>query len=143
MEGITVASRHKSPAAPLLFLGYCGGEKIIRFVASSLGIGEPTGADKLGKNLELLHELFIEFTTRLIGRERLMPISGFIEAVPTNEDRAWSFSFIELEKEVGEAQNCACALVARPTDGLWQCVVGTMRKGVAVDDKQRPVHNEA
>src|SRR6185295_16227980 len=47
---------------------------------------------------------------------------------------------VEPQQEVGEADNCAAALVAAPSDGLWQRVVGAMCKRVAVDDKEGAGH---
>ena len=96
LEGITVAGRDKNRATAFLFLSYCGSQKILGFVAGRLGIGEPTSVDKLGQHLELLYELVIKFAASLVARERLMPVSGFIEAIPADEDRAWLLRLIEL-----------------------------------------------
>src|SRR5215470_17332880 len=83
--GISVASGDNNTAAAALFLGHCRSEKIISLITRGFGIGEATGCDELGEDLQLLDELVVEFTPALIGGKRFMSISGLCKRVPTDQ----------------------------------------------------------
>jgi hypothetical protein len=57
--------------------------------------------------------------------------------IVVDSEASWKAS---LQKEIGEAQDRAAALVAAPADRLRQGVVGAMGEGIAVDDEQRAGH---
>ena len=48
----------------------------------------------------------------------------------------------EAKKEVCEADNGAAPFVAVPPYGLGEGVIGPMRKGIAVDDQERPAQED-
>jgi hypothetical protein len=88
----------------------------------------------------LIYEFGVEFASALIVGKRPVPIGGLVQRVPGRQHRPGPFGVIEAEKKVCESQDGAATLVAPPSNGFWQCVVGAVRKRVAVDDEEGKGH---
>jgi hypothetical protein len=85
----------------------------------------------------LVHQLIIKRASGLIAFQRIMPVCGLIEAVPTDQHGARLLGLVEAKQEVGEAQDRTSSLVAPTTNGLRKRVIGAVRERVSVNDQQR------
>jgi hypothetical protein len=65
-------------------------------------------------------------------------VSRRLKRVPADQHRARPLGAIKLQQAIGKAENGAGGPVAIAPDVFRQSVVGAMREGITVDDKQRP-----
>ena len=93
------------------------------------------------QDIKLLTELGIEVTPGLIIGECLVPIGRSLKRIPPNENGPRAFVFVETQQKIREADDGSGTLVASTSDRLRERVIGSMRKGIAVDHKQRPPHD--
>ena len=121
-------------------VGHGCGEKLVGLVAGRLRISKAGGADQAGQDLQLIDQLLIELTAALIGRKQSLPECRHAEAIPADQHSAWLFAVVQAQQEIGEANDRATAAIAGPPDRIRQCVVGTVRERVTVDDEERSVH---
>ena len=128
LERVAVGRDDECLAAALLLLARRGCEEVVGFVAGSLRRGEAECANELREQVELLQEVVVEHTTRLVRVEQLMPVRRRIERIPADEHCTRSLRVPEPHDEVGEAEQ----RVSRPPfcapKALGQRVVRTMRK---------------
>ena len=137
--GVTIPARHQHGAAALA-LGSGRRQKIVGLVTGSLRVGEPTGGDELRKDVELIDQLVIELTSRLIALKRAVAVGRLVQRVPTDQHRAWPLGFVKAEKKIGESDDGAATPVTPPTNGFRQRVVRAVRERVTVDDEEGTGH---
>jgi len=129
----------RGAAAPF-FLHDRGSEEVVRFISRRLRGCEPAGRNELRHDIELVEQLGVEDAPALVAFQGAVPVGRRVECVPADEHGAGLFLRVEPQQEISEADDCAAALVAAPSDRFRQCMVGAVRKRVAIDDEQRPVH---
>ena len=72
-----------------------------------------------------------------------MTVGRHIERVPAGQDRARPFALIEPQQKVGKSDNRATFQIPAPADRFWQCVIGTVRKRIAIDNQQGTAHHNS
>ncbi len=72
-----------------------------------------------------------------------MPVGRDFERVPRDDHRARLFLAVKTQKEIGKTENRAGRFSSAAQDGLWQCVIGAVREGIAVDDEKRTKFRDA
>ena len=112
-------------------------EKIISLESRRLCILKATRRNEVRDESELLDQRVIEFTPALICWEFFMPVGRDFERVPGDDHGARLFLAVKTQKEIGKTENRAGRFSSAPQDGLWQCVIGAVRKGIPVDDEKR------
>src|ERR1700722_3786279 len=137
LECITIATRDEHRAKSAFLVCHGGGEKVVGLVAWRLGIRKPDSGDQVGQDLQLIDELVIKMTPALVGRKKSLPECRRTERVPADQYRAWLFTVIEAQQEIGKARDRATAAVAGPPYRFRQIVVGAVPEGVTVNDKER------
>jgi hypothetical protein len=99
------------------------------------------GAHELRQDIELFAELLIEVTPSLVIGERLVPIGRRLERIPPNKNGARAFVVVETQQKIREPDACTSTIVTSAPDGFQDCVIGSMRKGIANDHEQRSTHD--
>jgi hypothetical protein len=72
-----------------------------------------------------------------------MTVGRHIERVPAGQDRAWPFALIEPQQKVGKSDNRSTSQITTPADRFWQCMIGTVRKRIAIDNQQGTAHHDS
>src|SRR5262245_14467391 len=140
LVGIAITARHQRRAAKLFLARHRCRQEIVGLVASPLGRGKTARLNEIGKDLELIDKFILEAAPRLIAVERLVAISGCIEAIPADQDRPRRFGAIEPQQEVGKAKDGTGAFVAASADRFRQGVVGPVCKRVTIHNEERSPH---
>src|SRR6516165_2720039 len=99
---------------------------------------KPQAVTNFAQGAQLLDQSIVELTSALISGELFMTISGRIERIPANEDRARRFLTIKPQQHIGKAEDRTRRLVAAPQDIFRQSVVHAVRERVSVDHQERP-----
>ena len=136
LERVAIAGRDEHPPSPLFLTCGCGRKKIVGLVACAARVGEAARADEFGNYRELFVDVDVEFAPALIGREGFVPVGFLLQRVPGDDDGARRLVGIELQQQIGEAQNGAGRPVALPPDRLRQRVIGAVGEGIAVDGEE-------
>ena len=92
---------------------------------------------ELRDHIQLLDDRIVEFAPALISGILPMPVGRSSKRVPSDEHRARPLRLIEAQQHIGEAEDRASRFVTIPQDVFWKRMIGAVREGVAVDDKQR------
>jgi hypothetical protein len=136
LERIAVAARHNGATAAPLLRCHSGGQEVVRLISRRLGVREPTFRHELGKELELIHQLVVELTAALVGREQLLPECGSAERIPADEHSPRRFGLVKPQQEVRETDDRTGAAATGPPDALRKTMVGAVGERVTVNHKQ-------
>jgi len=60
-----------------------------------------------------------------------------------SQDSARPFVLIEPQQNVGKSNNRSTSQITAPADRFWQCVIGTVRKRIAIDNQQGTAHHNS
>lgn len=123
LKRITVAAGDEHPSAAPLFHGNRRRQKIIGFVARSLGVPKPACRYEFRQNFKLLDQRVVELTPALIAGQFLVPLGWRFEGVPSHKHGARLFGVVEAEQGIGKADDGACALAPFALNGLGQGVI--------------------
>ena len=112
-------------------------EKVVRLVPGSLPADDPARRDEPGQQIELLEELRVELTARLVALERCMSVRRHVEGVPADDHGAGTLALPEADEHVAEAGESVPWRAVCPPDRARESVVGAVGERVAVDDEER------
>ena len=107
------------------------------------GRRKAAGNDKFRQEFELVAQLGVERTATLVRRESTMTVGRHIQCVPAGQDRARPFALIQPQQKVGKSDNCSTSPITAPANRFWQCMIGTVRKRIAIDNQQGTAHHDS
>jgi hypothetical protein len=91
------------------------------------------------QHVKLIAQLSVKLTSALIGRECAVTVRQYIQRIPADQHTSGLLALIQSQQKVSEADDCASASIAVPADRLGNCMIGAMRKRIAINNEQRSI----
>ena len=136
LERIAIGRRYERRPATQLLLCHSRGQEVVRLIARSLATDDSRGSDQSGQQVELLEDVVVELSTRLIALQQRVAVGRDKERVPCDDDGPR----LLVEPQTYQHRHEADERVPRPAvasaDRAGQRVIRAMRERVTVHGQQ-------